>query len=103
VVENAGGLILVALVGIWVFSSPTPALRDLEKTRSILHRDGFRVDLREFDFALSPELSWRAALLARTTRAELTNRLRPDPMLGSMQDFPQPLTIVGDQSFCEDA
>ena len=37
----------------------TPALRDLDNTRRALRRDGFKLELREFDFALSPQLSRR--------------------------------------------
>ena len=92
------GLPMLAIIGVWLLSRPSPALRDLNKTRGALRREGFKLDLREFDFALSPELSQRAALLARTTRTELTNRLHPDPIAGGMRDFPPPVTAVGDRS-----
>jgi hypothetical protein len=92
------GLLALAMIGVWLLSRPSPALRDLNKTRRALRREGFKLDLREFDFALSPELSQRAALLARTTRTELTNRLHPDLIAGGMRDFPPSLTIVGDRS-----
>ena len=92
------GLVVVGVVGAWVLSQPGPAERELQKTRRALQREGFKVDLRDFDFSLSPELSRRAALLARTTRAELTNRLRPELIAGGMRDFPPILTVVGDRS-----
>jgi hypothetical protein len=88
----------LTIVGGWLFSRPSPALRDLQNTRRSLRQDGFKVELRDFDFSLSPELSRRAALLGRTTRAELTNRVRPDPMMGDMRDFPVLVTPVSSNS-----
>jgi len=92
------GLVVLALIGVWLLSRPSPALRELDETRRALRREGFKLDLREFDFALSPELSRRAASLARTTRAELTNRLHPDPIMGGMRDFPPLLTPIGNKA-----
>ena len=54
------GLLVLTVVGVWLLShAASPALRDLVKTRRALQRDGFKLDLREFNFALSPELSRR--------------------------------------------
>jgi hypothetical protein len=92
------GLLILAMVGVWLLSRPGPALRELNETRRALMREGFKLDLGEFDFALSPELSRRAASLARTTRADLTNRLHPSAVIGGMRDFPPLLTPTGEQT-----
>lgn len=50
------GLVVLAVVGAWLLlHAPSPALRDLDNTRRALRRDGFKLDFREFDFALSPD------------------------------------------------
>jgi hypothetical protein len=93
-----GLVVLVVVVGAWLVSrAPSPALRDLDNTRRAFRRDGFKLDLREFDFALSPELSRRAALLARTTRAAITNRVSPFPIVEGVGSFPH-LTPAGKDS-----
>jgi len=57
------GLVVLAVLGAWLLSrAPSPALRDLDNTRRALRREGFKLDLREFDFALPPELSRRRRL-----------------------------------------
>src|SRR5215831_8098548 len=74
-------VVALAAIGILVLLGRKPAIeRDLESTRRMLRREGFKVDLAEFDLSLSAEQSNRAALLATTTRAELTNRSRPGPI-----------------------
>jgi hypothetical protein len=89
------GLVVLTVVGVWLLShAASPALRDLDETRRALRRDGFKLDLREFNFALSPELSRRAASLARTTRAATTNRVHPFPIIEGVGDLPH-LTPVG--------
>lgn len=89
------GLVVLTVVGAWLLPrAPSPALRDLEDARRSLRRDGFKLDLREFDLALSPELSRRAALLARTTRASITNRVHPFPIIEGVGEFPH-LTSAG--------
>src|SRR5207253_335735 len=71
-----GALIVLAVVGLILISGrPNQALRDLEATRRKLKREGFKIEVREFNLSLSPELSARAALLGRTTRAAITNRV----------------------------
>jgi len=92
------GLMILAMAGVWLLSRPGPAQREMNETRRALRREGFKVDLGEFDFALSPELSRRAASLARTSRAELTNRLHPSAVMGGMRDFPPLLTPIGDKA-----
>ena len=89
------GLVVLTVVGAWLLSqAPSPALRELDNTRRALRRDGFKLDLREFNLALSPELSRRAALLARTTRAAITNRVHPFPIIEGVGEFPH-LTPAG--------
>ena len=52
------GLVVLTVAGAWLLpQAASPALRDLDKTRRALRRDGFKLDLREFNLALSPELS----------------------------------------------
>ena len=88
-------LVVLTAVGTWLLPhAASPELRDLANTRRALRRDGFKIDLQEFNLALSPELSRRAALLATTTRAAMTNRVRPFPIIEGMGDFPH-LTPVG--------
>jgi len=92
------GIAVLAICAVWLLSRPSLPERELGKTQRALRREGFKVGLSEFDWSLSPELARRAALLARTTRAELTNRMHPDPILGEMRDFPPPLMVVGAKS-----
>jgi hypothetical protein len=88
-------LVVLTVAGAWLLSqAPSPALRDLDNTRRALQREGFKLDLREFNLALSPELSRRASLLATTTRAAITNRVRPFPTIEGLGDFPH-LTPAG--------
>lgn len=88
-------LMLVVTV-IWLVSRPQAAVRDLENTRLTLQREGFKVELSEFDFALSPELALRAAALGRTTRAAMTNPGPSDLAFEVTPDFPPLLTSLGD-------
>ena len=81
---------LALLLGILCWNSGTRAQRDLDRTRRALRAQGFRIDLKEFNLALPPELSRRAALLAPTTRAELTNRARPYLAAPDTAMFPTP-------------
>ncbi|HWY77734.1 MAG TPA: hypothetical protein VN281_19105, partial [Verrucomicrobiae bacterium] len=93
----AAGLAVLTIVAVWQFSGPNAPLRDLQNTRRALREQGFKLELREFDLSLPPELSRRAALLGTTTRAQLTNRTRatPNPMMGGMRDFPALITPAG--------
>src|SRR6185369_1154929 len=74
-----GLVAMAALCGLWLFGAPSQALRDLEATRKSLRKDGFKIDLSEFDLSVPPEISQRVSLLATTTRAALTNRTRNIP------------------------
>ncbi|HTL19073.1 MAG TPA: hypothetical protein VL793_17670, partial [Patescibacteria group bacterium] len=68
-------LVVVAVVGVVLFSrSNNRAQRDLEATRQLLHQQGFKTDLTEFNLSTPPEISRRAALLASTTWAAMTNQ-----------------------------
>jgi hypothetical protein len=87
------GLLALTLVLVLLFlGKGNRARQDLERTRLLLRQQGFKIDLRQFDLSLSPDQSRRAVLLARTTRAELTNRARSVPFL---RDAPRLLTPVG--------
>src|SRR3954471_22491166 len=70
------GAIVLAFCAVWFFSTGNRAQRNLEQTKRSLRREGFKFDLREFNLALTPELSNRAAMLGTTTRAALTNHMR---------------------------
>jgi hypothetical protein len=58
----AAGLAVLTIVAVCLFSRPGGALRDLQDTRRALREQGFKLELREFDLSLPPELSrsWRA-------------------------------------------
>src|SRR6185436_7945794 len=74
-------LVVISAVCVAFLVGRKPAIqRDLEATRRALQREGFKVDLAEFDLSLSVEQSNRAAMLGTTTRAEVTNRSRPGPI-----------------------
>jgi hypothetical protein len=76
------GLVALAIIGaLLLANTPNRAQQDLEATRRSLRQQGFKLDLSEFNLSISPELSRRAARLATTTRAALTNRTRPGPIL----------------------
>jgi len=86
---------LIALCGGLLLSRGNRAQRELGATRRSLRDQGFKLDLQEFNLALSPELSRRAALMAATTRAALTNRggaRLPSPLV---RDAPSLQTPVG--------
>lgn len=73
----AVAFVALAMVGVFLLSgSGNRARRDLEATRRSLRQQGFKIDVSEFDLAASPEAKRRAAMLARTTWAEATNRTR---------------------------
>src|SRR5438093_13476115 len=75
-------LVVIAIISSMVVSSrPNHAQRELEQTRRSLQQQGFKIDLAEFNLSISPELSNRAAMLARTTLAALTNRADQWPMI----------------------
>ena len=58
--EILAGLMVLTVVGAWLLShAPSPALRDPDNTRRALRRDGFKLDLREFNFALLPDRGQR--------------------------------------------
>ena len=73
-------LLVLAIVGAFILlGSSSRARRELEETRRSLRKQGFEVDLSEFDFSTTPDQRARAAILATTTRAALTNRMRESP------------------------
>ena len=54
----------LALAGVlWFFSTNNPAQREVEKTRASLRRQGFKLQVDEFDFSTGPEFRRRAAQL----------------------------------------
>jgi hypothetical protein len=64
--------------------------RQLEATRRLLHEQGFKTDLKEFDLSLTPEESRRAAAMATTTRAAMGAQ-RLGPGRPSLANFMPPL------------
>src|SRR5256885_13759157 len=75
------GLVALILIScLLLFSGLSRAQRELEATRRSLRKQGFKIALAEFDFSTSPEIRARAAILAATTRAAMTNRSRPEPV-----------------------
>src|SRR2546423_1499184 len=75
-------LALAAVCGVFLSGSGNREKHDLEATRRLLHQQGFKVALAEFDLSTPPEVSRRAAMLANTTWAAVTNQtLRPRPYL----------------------
>jgi len=88
-------LALIAIGGVLLFSRDNRAQRELETTRRSLRQQGFKLELREFKLATSPEQSRRAALLGTTTRAALTNRSRSWPPWPLIREAPSLQTPVG--------
>ena len=72
-----GILVLVTVCAVLFSRSPNREQRALEETRRALRQQGFKTDLSDFDLSTSPEERSRAAVLATTSRAALTNRSRP--------------------------
>ncbi|HWF20071.1 MAG TPA: hypothetical protein VG754_12430, partial [Verrucomicrobiae bacterium] len=54
----AGG---VLLIGILIALSAGGPRRDLEKTKEMLRREGYKTELAEFNFVTTPEMRARAA------------------------------------------
>src|ERR1043166_1878145 len=71
---------LAAIWAVWVSSTPNRAQRELEATRRELRKQGFKLDLAEFNLATSPEVRRRMAMLGPTTWAQFTNQARPGPI-----------------------
>src|ERR1043166_4828133 len=72
--------VLVALAAIWaVWDSSTPnrAQRELEATRRELRKQGFKLDLAEFNLATSPEVRRRMASLGPPRWSQFPNHGRP--------------------------
>src|SRR6266567_4143150 len=79
------GLAALAIIcGILLLGKPSRAERELKATRRALREQGFKIDFTEFDLSLSPEESRRAAVLAKTTWAAVTNRSGPSPILNAI-------------------
>lgn len=87
-----GLLALAAVCALLLLSTGNRAQRELEETRRSLRQQGFKIELREFNFSTSPELRRRAALLGTTSRAALANRARAGP---GLRDIPGLLTRAG--------
>src|SRR5712671_6005200 len=78
----AAAFVVGAVVCVFLVSgSGNRARRDLEATRRSLRQQGFKIDISEFNLSASPEVQRRAAMLAATTWAEVTNRARPGPIV----------------------
>src|SRR5438552_2559635 len=87
------GLVAAAILGIISLLGGSSGPRhELERTRQLLRQQGFKTELSQFALTPPPEVSRRAAVLARTTRAELTNRnpARPDLSLPNAPRFITP-------------
>src|SRR6266567_8024940 len=83
--------VLAVVCGVLFSKSDTRAQRDLEATRRLLRQQGFKIDLSEFKFSTSPEMSRRAAMLATTTWGAMTNQtLRSGPALAEFPALMQP-------------
>jgi len=50
---------LATIPALLLSLAPNQAERELEATRRSLRQQGFKIDLKEFDFSLSPEQSAR--------------------------------------------
>ena len=60
------GFVVAAIAGsFWIFHSNHGVQREVQETREELRREGFRVDLSEFNLTNSPELRRRALVLLK--------------------------------------
>src|SRR5260221_3367775 len=92
-------VVLAVVCGVLFSKSDTRAQRDLEATRRLLRQQGFKIDLSEFKFSTSPGVSRRAALLATTTWAAMTNQtLRSGPTLIGLPALPALMQPAGADS-----
>ncbi len=82
---------LVTVCAVLFARSPNREQKALAETRRTLRQQGFKTDLADFDFSTSDELRARAAVLGTTSRAALTNRSRPEPILGEAPAFMRPV------------
>src|SRR6266496_4872353 len=63
------GLVAAAILGTILLLGGSSRLRhELERTRQLLRQQGFKTELSQFALTPLPEVSRRAAVLARTTR-----------------------------------
>jgi len=88
---TVGIVALVTVCAVLFSRSLNTEQRALEETRRSLRQQGFKTDLSDFDFSTSDELRARAAVLATTSRAALTNRARPEPVLREAPTFMRPI------------
>ncbi len=72
-----GMVVLGIIAGVFFWLTSNPALRALEAARKSLRREGFKLELSEFDFSIPDDVRRRASLLARTTLREVTNHVQP--------------------------
>jgi len=86
------GLAVLGAVGFLLLGRGNSAQHELEETKRLLRKEGFKVELKEFNLSLSTEESRRAALLGTTTRAAITNRIRQRPV---MRDVPRLMKPAG--------
>src|SRR5436190_13103618 len=90
------GFLALAIIGsVFLFAGGNRAQKDLQATRLSLKQQGFKVDVREFDLSTPPEIKSRAALLATTTRASLTNRADRFSAWRNLSALPANLAPVG--------
>jgi hypothetical protein len=82
--------LVVAGAAFW-WSSSDRARAELKATQRSLRQQGFKVEPRDFDLSLSPELQRRAAALGVTTRAVLTNPARADLTVRDAPTLLQPV------------
>ena len=80
------GVIVVAFCAYLLLRSDNSAKMAVEKTRRVLHQQGFKTDLAEFDFSTSAELRAREAVLTATA---------PDRYSKPFHDHPTLMTAVG--------
>jgi hypothetical protein len=89
------GFVVLAVICAVLLLRSSPAERDLEATRRALRREGFKVDLKEFDFSISAEVSNRAAKLATTARDPITKQFSPGWPNRALGDAPPLLNPIG--------
>src|SRR6516225_9366916 len=89
------GLAVLGAVGFLLLGRGNSAQHELEETKRLLRKEGFKVELKEFNLSLSTEESRRAALLGTTTRAAITNRTRQGPVV---RDTPKLMKPAGKDS-----
>src|SRR5439155_1703576 len=87
------GLVAATLGVILLLGGSSGPRHELERTRQLLRQQGFKTELSQFALTPPPEVRLRAAVLARTTRAEVTNRNLTRPAL-SLPNAPRFITPV---------